>query len=186
MEVEYELTRDDLYAFQWRAGYTSSRARRDRLKVYLSLLSALLVFFVFPGLIGGEGFSFSNVNLIVFALSFTIMAVFAWWYLRRALRRAIIGQLNEEKPGRGQLGRHKIRLTETEIVETTDVGESRTNWVGVDRIEQNDDYIFVYTTPHSAHVIPKRAFDSAGQAASFYQLARVSKEAAGLYSVVKR
>ena len=180
MEVEYELTRDDLYVFQWRANYTSSRARRDRLKAYLSVLFALLVFFVFPGLIGGEGFSFSTVNLIVFALSFTIMAVFAWWFLRSALRRTIIGQLNEEKPGRGQLGRHKITLTETEIVESTDVGESHTNWAGVDRVEQNDDYIFVYTNPHAAHVIPKRAFGSAGQAASFYQLARLSKETAAL------
>ena len=180
MEVEYELTRDDLYAFQWRANYTSPSARRNRVKVYLYVFFALLVFFVFPGLIGGEGFSFATVNLVIFALSFTITAVFAWWFLKRELRSEIMKRVNEERPGRGQLGRHKISLTEREIVETTDVGESRSDWLGVDRVEQNDNYIFVYTSPHGAHVIPKRAFSSAGEAASFYQLAKVSKEAAGL------
>jgi hypothetical protein len=33
MEVEYELTLDDLYAFQWRAVYASPRSRRSTRKV---------------------------------------------------------------------------------------------------------------------------------------------------------
>lgn len=179
MEVEYELTRDDLYDFQWRANYTSPSALRKRLKVYLSVFFALLVFSVLPA-ISGDGFNISNVNFILLAVTFPIMAFFIWWYLRRTLRRAIVELLNEEKPDQGQLGSHKISLTETELVETTHVGQSLTKWAGVDRVEQNDDYIFIYTTPHAAFIVPKRSFDSKHQAESFYQLARVSKEAGRL------
>ena len=35
MEIEYELTPDDLYAFQWRAVFLSPRGRRVRRTVYL-------------------------------------------------------------------------------------------------------------------------------------------------------
>jgi hypothetical protein len=50
----------------------------------------------------------------------------------------------------------------------------------VDRVEQNGDYIFIYTTPHAAYVIPRRAFGSPAEATSFYQFAKINKEAAAL------
>ena len=180
MEVEYELTGDDLYAFQWRAHYTSTRARRERLKVYVSVLIALLVFWAVPAILSGDGFDTSIVSLMVFVVPFLIMVFFGWIFLKRQTRRAILKLVQEEKPDRGQLGSHKISLTETELVETTHVGQSRTQWAGIDRVEQNDDYIFIYTTPHAAYIVPKRSFDSKHQAESFYQLARVSKEAGRL------
>jgi hypothetical protein len=98
--------------------------------------------------------------------------------MRRLMRRAILQLLKEEKPGRGQLGRHKVVLTESDVVESTAVGESRTSWAGVHRIEQNPRYIFIYTSPAGAHVIPKRAFRDTQEAERFYQLSKTSKEAA--------
>jgi hypothetical protein len=179
MEVEYELTRDDLYAFQWRANYTSPSARRARLKVYVYVFLAMLVFSVLPAY-DGDGFNISYVSFMLLAVPFPIIAFFVWVFLKRQMRRAILKLVQEEKPDRGQLGSHKISLTETELVETTHVGQSRTHWAGIDRVEQNNDYIFIYTTPHAAYIVPKRSFDSQHQAESFYQLARVSKEAGRL------
>jgi hypothetical protein len=74
LEVEYELTREDLCAFQWRGVFESARGRRARRTVY-----------------------------------------------------------------------------------------------GVDSIEQSPDYIFIYTTPSAAHIIPKRAFRDPQAADAFYQ-----------------
>jgi hypothetical protein len=48
----------------------------------------------------------------------------------------------------------------------------------VDRVEQNRDYIYIYTTPAAAHVIPKRAFAGLQQAEAFYQLSRTSAASA--------
>jgi hypothetical protein len=58
------------------------------------------------------------------------------------------------------------------------LGRRITSWAGVDRIEQNPEYIFIYTSPAAAHVIPKRAFRDMQEADRFYQFGKTSKEAA--------
>jgi hypothetical protein len=177
MEVDYELTREDLYAFQWRAVFASPRGRRARRKVYLIWLLALVLVSIVPA-IGPDGFVISRVSFTFLVVAFPIVALAQWYLERRLVRRAILQLLQEEKPGRGQLGRHRMVLSEEGVVEGTAVGESRSSWAGVDRIEQNPDYIFIYTAAAAAHVIPKRAFRDLQEAESFYQLARTRKAAA--------
>src|SRR5215216_7230049 len=176
MEVEYELTHDDLYAFQCRAAFDSPRGRRSTRKVYLLWFVALLLVSLLPA-IGPDGFVISRVNFIFLAVAFPIVGLVQGFLTRRLMRRALLDLLKEEKPGRGQLGKHKVVLTEDSVVESTAVGESRTSWAGVDRIEQNPQYIFIYTSPAAAHVIPKRAFRDMQEAEGFYQLSKTSREA---------
>lgn len=177
MEVEYELTSDDLYAFQWRAAFSSSSARRARRKGYACWLLVLLAFSALST-IGTDSSLISRANLIFLAITFPA-AVFSQWFMQRWLtRRAILQLLEKEKPGKGQLGRHKVVLSEGGVVESTEVGEQRTSWAGVDRVEQNPEYIFIYTSPAAAHVIPKRSFRDMQEAEGFYQLSRISKEGA--------
>jgi hypothetical protein len=177
MEVEYELTLDDLYAFQWRAVFRSAPGRRTTRKVYLGWFLALMLFSMLPA-IGPDGFVISRMNFTFLAVAFPIVVLIQWCMERWLIRRAILRLLKDEKPGRGQLGRHKVVLGGDGVVESTAVGETRTSWAGVDRIEQNPDYIFVYTAPAAAHVIPKRAFRDMQEAERFYQLSKNSKEAA--------
>jgi membrane protein implicated in regulation of membrane protease activity len=176
MGVEYELTRDDLYAFQWRAIFASPRGRRVRRRVYLLWLLAVLLFAAVPA-IGADGFVISRVNFTFLVVAFPIVVLAQWFLERRLMRRAILQLLKEEKPGKGQLGKHRMVVSEDGVSESTVVAESRTSWAGVDRIEQNPDYIFIYTAPVAAHVIPKRAFRDMQEAEAFYQLCRTSKEA---------
>jgi hypothetical protein len=177
LEVEYEITPADLFSFQWRAISRSAVARRARRKVYLYVFIAFLVLALLPA-ISSDGFVLPRANLIWVLIVFPIVVLISWYLERRHTRRAILELLKEEKPGRGQLGGHKISLKETGLVESTAVGESRTSWAGVHRIEQDQDYIFIYTAPNAAHMIPKRAFSSLQEAEAFYQLARACKQAA--------
>jgi hypothetical protein len=177
MEVEYELTLDDLYAFQWRAAYSSAIARRARYKVYACSFLALILFSLLSSF-GTGGFVISRVNLYFLVVACPAVLLAYFFLERRMTRRLILQLLKKEKPDKGQLGRHKVVLSEGEVVESTAVGESRTSWAGVDRIEQNPDYIFLYTSPAGAHIIPKRAFRDRQEAEGFYQLSRISKEAA--------
>jgi hypothetical protein len=177
MEVEYELTLDDLYAFQWRAIFASPRGRRATRRVYLLWLLAVLLFAAVPA-IGADGFVISRMNFTFLVVAFPIVVLAQWFLERRLMRRAILQLLKEEKPGKGQLGKHRMVVSEDGVIESTAVAESRTSWAGVDRIEQNPDYIFIYTAPVAAHVIPKRAFRDTQEAEAFYQLCRTSKEAA--------
>ena len=177
MEIEYDLTSDDLFAFQWRAAFDSARARRMRRWTYLIWLIAILLFALLPA-IGPHGLDLSRVSVTFIVIAFAIAALFQWVFETSIMRVLIRRMLRDEKPGRGHIGRHHLLLGEDSVVERTAVNESRTSWTGVDRVEQNADYIFLYTTPSSAHVVPKRAFGDARQAEAFYQLAHARKAAA--------
>jgi hypothetical protein len=87
MEVKYQLTSEDLYAFQWRAAYTSPRGRRARRKPYIYLFLTLLLVALLPA-IGSDGFVMARV----------------WLFERRLIRRAIQELVKQEKPDNGQLG----------------------------------------------------------------------------------
>jgi hypothetical protein len=175
--VEYELTRDDLYAFHWRATFHSPRGRRIRRWIYFGWLLAIALFAILPA-IGPDGFTISRVSFTFIILAFPIAALGQWLYETQLMRRAIRRLVNEEKPGKGQLGQHRLTLTEAGVVESTAVNETRTSWAGVDRVEQNADYIFLYTSPVAVHLIPKRAFQDPQEAEHFYELARARKAAA--------
>jgi len=178
VEVESELTRDDLYAFQWRAVFVSPRGRRTRRMTYLLWALAVLLFAIVPA-IGADGFVISRVSFTFIVVSILIAVLFQWCLERWLIRRAILQLLKDEKPGKGQLGRHRIVLSQEGLVESTPVGESRTSWAGVDRVEQDAHNIYIYTSPAAAHVIPKRAFRDPQEADAFYQFSRAGKEAAG-------
>ena len=177
MEVEYELTPEDLYAYQWRAVNTSPLGRRAKRKMYLYLLLAVVLLAVVPA-IGPGGFDFSQISFGFIVIAFAVVASLTWFLEKRMTRRLIRDFLKEEKPDKGQLGKHRLVLDETGLLETTAVGESRTSWAGVHRVEQNPDYIFIYIAPAAAHVVPRRAFASTTAADTFYERVKASVEAA--------
>ena len=118
-----------------------------------------------------------DFTFIVVAIS--IVLLFQWCLERWLIRRTILQLLEDEKPGKGLLGRHRIVLSQDGLVESTAVSESRTSWAGVDRVEQDPHNIYIYTSLAAAHVIPKRAFRDPQETDAFYQFSRAGKEAAG-------
>jgi hypothetical protein len=178
MEAEYELTPDDLYPFQWRAVFVSPRGRRTRRTTYLLGVLAVVLFAIVPA-IGAGGFVISRVSFTFILVAIPIVFLFQWCLERWLIRRAILQLLKAEKPGKGLLGRHRIVLSQEGLMESTPVGESRTSWAGVDRVEQDSHNIYIYTSLAAAHVIPKRAFSDSQEADAFYEFSRARKESAG-------
>jgi hypothetical protein len=178
LQIDYENTPEDLYAFQWRGAFDSPRGRRARRIVYLIWVLAVVLFGIVPA-IGADGFAVSRISFGFILVAIPIVFLFQWCLERWVIRNVIRSLLEDERPDRGQLGRHRLILGEDGLIETTAVNESRTAWAGVDRVEQNPDYIFIYVTPATAHVIPKRAFGDSQEAEAFFRLARSRTEAAG-------
>ena len=178
MEVEYELTKEDLYAFHWRSAFTSPRARLQGWKPY-AFLFVFLLLICFLQSYGPNGFNFSFLNFAIFLIGFPIVASLTWLSTRFTMRRFINKILKEEKPEKGQLGKHRVVLSDAGIVESTAVNESSRTWAGIDRVEQNSDYIFVYVAPIQAIIIPKRAFRDLSATEAFVDFIRVKKQAAG-------
>ena len=160
-------------------GLRIAQGRRARRTVYLLWVLTVLLFSALPA-IGAEGLSISRITSSSSSLPLPIVFLFQWCLDRLLVRRAILQLLKDEKPGKGQLGKHRIVLSEDGVAESTAVGESRTSWAGVDRVEQNPDYIFIYTSPAAAHLIPKRAFRNLQEAEAFYQLAGPERGGRGM------
>ena len=129
--------------------------------------------------IGADGFVFSRISLLFIAVTLALVVLFQWCLERWLMRRFIRRMLKDERPDRGALGRHRVVLSEDGVLESTAVNESRTAWAGVDRVEQSPAYIFIYTTPAAAHVIPKRAFTDPHEAEAFFRFALSRRAAAG-------
>ena len=120
-----------------------------------------------------------RVSFTFIVVSLLVTFLFQWCLEQWLVRHAIRQLLKDERPDRGQLGRHRLVLGEDGLTESTAVGESRTSWSGVDRVEQSADYIYIYTSPAAAHVVPKRAFPNPEQAEAFYRLSQARRQAAG-------
>ena len=71
----------------------------------------------------------------------------------------------------GILGEHTIEIDEKGIDETSPAGDVSYLWESISSIEQNKDYIFIFVSNLSGHIIPKRAFASVEDAEEFYRLA---------------
>lgn len=132
LHIEYENTPEDLYAFQWRAVFVSSRGRRARRNVYLVWVLAVVLFGIIPA-IGADGFVFSRISFGFILVALPIGFVLQWLLERWVIKRTIRSLLKDERPDRGQLGRHRVVLGEDGLIESTAVNESRTAWAGVDR-----------------------------------------------------
>jgi hypothetical protein len=137
-----------------------------------------VVLFAIVPAIGADGFVISRISFGFILVATPFVFLLQWFLERLVVRHAIRSLIRDERPGRGQLGRHRMVLGEDGVIESTAVNESRTAWSGVDRVEQSADYIFIYTSPAAAHVIPKRAFSDLQEADAFFRLARSRKEGA--------
>jgi hypothetical protein len=178
VHVEYHLTPDDLFAYHWRAYFKSSLLRRSPWKQMLILFVAFLLVALAPAA-GPAGFQPDLVNwpfLAAFLPAAVLYRLIERWLVKRAIQRLVA----REKPDRGQLGRHRLRLLEDGFLESTAVGESHTFWAGIDRVEQDESYIFIYTAAAAGHVIPKRAFEG-NDADLFYQRVKSKAESAEVH-----
>jgi hypothetical protein len=176
VEVEYVLTPDDLYAFQLRALQKSPIAKRSRRNMYIGIFVALVIISIVPA-IGSDGFVISRVSISFLAIPLVLVVSFTWLIEKRMTRRAILQLISEEKPDKGQLGRHTVKLDDIGVTESTAVGEQRTSWAGIDRVEQNPEYIYIYTSASAALVIPRRAFRKPSDAEEFHNLAIARRNA---------
>jgi YcxB-like protein len=80
------------------------------------------------------------------------------------------------KNNNGILGEHRICITEEVIIESTSVNESHNKWNSIERIDEDDNYIFITNRAAGIYNIPKRDFHSSDAATQFYNQARIYHE----------
>jgi hypothetical protein len=165
MQVDYQIGLDDIGAFSLHHARTSKLSRRRlRSTQILGIFSLVVLVMVWPG--------WDNVDRIVF---FIVMALF-WlvgypFYYRWAIKRNI-RKIYSQTESRNVIGEHTIAIEPEYVIEKSPIGESRTAWSGIEKIQSDGQYIYVYVGPLYAFVIPKRAFKTGEDAEAFLQQAQ--------------
>ena len=165
MQIHYQLTVEDIAAFNVHHSRTSRLSRRRlRLTQLWGIFCTLVVVMIWP--------RWSSLERALFFLAFCSFWLLAYpvyypWVIKRNARK-----IYSEKESKGVLGKHSIAIRADGVTERSAVGESRTGWEGIERIAADGQYVYLYIGPLQAHVIPKRAFQNDEEVEAFLQLAQ--------------
>lgn len=182
MQITYELEEKDIKAFQNYGLKKNSTVKNANIFNYLFIFVMsywqLFYLFFFQDFLNNFNWTQFLVYFVSGTITFGIVLGIskAISYIWRTY--AINSTVKKHKRGEGVLGEHLIRFEEDFLVEITDVNQTNHSWKGVDRIEENQDYIFIFTSPLNAHIIPKRFFGNNQESSIFFEEAKRFKESA--------
>lgn len=166
MKTEFELTTEDLLAFNWHHYQHSPTMRQAFRKgyimvIFLSALLGLLVALTWDVLVG----------LITFIIVLPFYLMVYKQSVQKTLKQNTARMIGEGR-NRSMLGRHRVEISEKEIIITNEVSRGSILWVGVERVVETSEHIIIYTASIKAVVVPKRAFRDEREAEVFYSTAQ--------------
>ena len=164
MSVKYELTLEDLTAFNRHHSLTSKRARQRLRRIQaFGVVTSLVLAAIWTEWTGLMRVLFSTVMSLFWVFGYP---AYYRWAIKRHTRKTY-----SEGANRGLLGNHSISIDAEGVTEKTSVGETRTDWSGIEKIDEDGQYVYLYVSVRQAHVIPKKAFTSTNDVEKFLQLA---------------
>jgi hypothetical protein len=164
MTITYNLEPNDIRAFQKYALKHLPSARRRR---YIT--AAIVVAWSLWVTLTSEH---KEIGFLIF--SFCMYMLVGWaiirllWFCSVRIVQWRSLKFDEHK---SLLCEHTITLEDDAIVEATPYGEARNLWSGIYQVVDAADYIYIFITPDSAHIIPKLAFPDTESAQRFYERA---------------
>lgn len=171
MDIEYEISTDDLVAFHLHQNEHSLAYRGCRwgFQLGFGLITAAgsVIYFIVGDHLMASAWLVAAVLLVALAPR----------VLRGSLKRQIV-RLYRRGKHRGGLGTHRLSLAPEALVDSTEGSESRVLWSDVEKIAATDEHLFLYTGAETAIVVPKRAFSDDAGWAEFSETARQYRNAA--------
>lgn len=152
MEIEYELTAEDVVAFNLyhvknsKVGKNSLQWQR-----YISpLIFLLFAYFlsVFTDMPRGPLFVTFGLTAVLWVLFYP---KYFYFHITRQVSKMLKGGKNE-----GLVGEHSMKMNKAGIHDQTTVGETNVQWIEVKNLIEDADYFYIYTSTVSAYIIPKR------------------------------
>jgi hypothetical protein len=151
MTLDYYLEIDDLVAFN-----KHYKKKSKSLKKLKTLIIAIgMIISIGPFILTVD----SLLGKIIILLFGIISFLFLYSLLQMLLNHNYIIKWYL-KSGKHDLGKHTVEIDQGGVTEKTAVSASSRSWDGIDRIEENDKYIFLFLSENSAYIIPKRAFSN--------------------------
>lgn len=162
MQVDFDITLDDIHAFNRHYAANARLPRRARQAVRFTLTFVLGV--LFASLAFGI-----QAPLLFWLLGLLILGAFWTLYPTRVdqLMRRQTELLYAEGHNRGLLGPHTVALEPDWLVERSTDREIRTRWPAVESVHRSAEHLFLYVSGFSAVIVPLRAFESPERALEF-------------------
>ena len=153
LEVEYEVTLEDVTQFALHHHRTSPTLKRRRRLLRLGMAALLIVIATVVGAVA-KAPVLGMVGL-VFAVAFY------WMFPRRYERglRDTVAKMYSEGKNLDVLGKTRLVLDDAFILESTPTRDVRTRWNAVEAMVETETHVFVYVTGSTALVVPKRDLD---------------------------
>lgn len=73
----------------------------------------------------------------------------------------------EEGDNKNLFNQRTLVLTDDGITETSSIGESQIRWDKINHLEETEDYLYIYVSSVSAHIVPKRVFENLSEQEKF-------------------
>ncbi|HSE31888.1 MAG TPA: YcxB family protein [Pyrinomonadaceae bacterium] len=165
MQIDYDLTAEDAAAFSVYNFRTSPRfKRRLRISQAMGVFATLIIAVVWP--------NWTIIDRLIFTVLLFLLFVFGYpLYYRWAIRRNALKTYSAAK-SKSVLGEYTVIIESAGLTEKGSVSESKVAWSGVEKIENDNQYIYIFTSPLQAHVIPKRAFRNNEESQTFLETAK--------------
>lgn len=178
--AEYEITEDDIIAFNLYYSRHSPTVRRQYLRAWLIpaliwLIGCLGIWYLAYRENGKPLRTFLDL-LPLFSAMPLYLLYFPWAYHRRL--RKMVGGMVGEGQDRSCSGRRRIVISPEDITESGEFGEHRTVWRAVERLARPYGNLYIYTNAVSAVIVPRRAFEKPSDFDAFTDLASTYLEAA--------
>ena len=151
MEIVYKNTFKDIFIFMF---YYLSKSP---ISLIISPIIALLFF---------PWSSFTQINIGMIIVLILWILLFYTLYLFFSLLLMLVSSVF--KKDKSFLTNHKITLNDDNLIEETKYGTSIYKWEAIHRMKENKNYLFIYVSPSSAHIIPKKTFSSSDNYKLFF------------------
>lgn len=176
--TEYDLTEDDVAAAQSLVLNRLMAKRRIfgvvRGTMFLRIIALLTLAIILIAVAHVQTIYWALLLLVVVALS--LRSYLLPLALRRGQRKWV--QTVFEQGSNARIGRHRVCIRQDELSDSTDAGESATNWSSVERIEVDGGYVLITVKGSSPYVVPKRAFANESALSQFVEAAKAWHQSA--------
>lgn len=184
MKITYELQKHDLWNFYWFSTFKNTSLRK--LWSLLTIIHFLFSFYPF----------FQPIKMLVSGEFWADVAIGSYlaplfWFCAMDFAIKIVGTItitititaifhkisvNSHKNNEGTLGQHTLVFNENDLIEITDVNETKHSWKSIQKIIETKSLFLIYVSPTNAHIIPKRSFSSENEAKLFIEEVKRLKE----------
>lgn len=180
MTAEYEITKDDLSAFNLYHHRHSRTARRQYLRSWFLPAFIWSIFCSGIWLLAdrerGKPFQ-TFLDLLPLFSGVPIYLLYFPWAYHRKLRQIIAGMVSEGQ-NRGLFTRHRVTISDEGVSDSSELGQTTTAWRAVERVAAADEHAYIYTNALAAIIVPHRAFTGPTEFDEFVRTAKGHHEKA--------